>query len=283
MILSEKASYSTEFASCAVLRSQKYVTKIKYKNMKKTFILLLLNISLFSAFSQGYHQHGDSRLYLKMRDNSSFFAKIDGRTYDTHTDRLRINSIDAGWHRLMVYEKNGPHGQTRIVYRGRIEIPRASKVFAVVGGYNDLIIKRIEPINSNNYPPDNNNYNPVSLNMQQLTYTLNGTSFESDKLIIAKQAVSTNGVYADQVLQIMQNFSFESTKLDFAKFAYAYCADKNNYFSINSGFSFNSSIIDLNNFVASQGNSGNYNNNNYNFNDNNNHNNTNDDETGGDW
>lgn len=244
--------------------------------MKKFFVLIFLSTISMAAVCQEHH--GGSRLYLKMRDNSTFTVKLDGQFYDIPTDRFRSGRLQSGWHRLIVYEKFGPHGQSRITYRGRVEIPRASKVYAVVGASNNLIIKRIEPIHSNNPPTYNNNYNPVSLNMQQLSYTLTGASFESDKLTIAKQAVSSNGVYADQVLQIMQNFSFESTKVDFAKFAYAYCADKNNYYLVNNGFTFNSSINDLNNYVASQGNSGNYNNNfngnTYNNNYDNNNNNT---------
>jgi hypothetical protein len=44
--------------------------------------------------------------------------------------------------------------------------------------------------------------------------------------------------------------SFESTRLDFAKFAYTYTLDKENYYMVNNAFSFSSSVAELNNFIG---------------------------------
>jgi hypothetical protein len=253
--------------------------------MKKSLIFILVNFAVFSAFSQGHHHH-DSRFFLKMSDNSLFFVKFDGISYDNPTDKFRLNNVTPGWHRIVVFKRFGQYGQTRIVYKGGIDIDRSSKIFAVIDNYNELVIRKIVPTEDMHNPSNtgnSNNYNPVTLNMDQLSHTLNNASFESDKLIIAKQAVSSNGVYSDQVLQILGSFSFESTKLDFAKFAYQYCADRNNYYKINNEFTFKSSIDDLNNFISSQ----NYNENSYNNNQqqNNYHSTNNDDDegNGGDW
>jgi hypothetical protein len=47
----------------------------------------------------------------------------------------------------------------------------------------------------------------------------------------------------------MQQFSFESTRLDFARFAYAYVVDPQSYFMVNNAFAFSSSVDDLNRFL----------------------------------
>jgi len=44
-------------------------------------------------------------------------------------------------------------------------------------------------------------------------------------------------------------FSFEATRLDFAKFAYKYTYDISNYYKLNDAFTFESSIEELNNFI----------------------------------
>ena len=75
-------------------------------------------------------------------------------------------------------------------------------------------------------------------------------SFDDTKLKTAKSIVSNNCLYADQISAICRLFSFEESKLDFAKFAYKYCYDKKNYFKVNDVFEFDSSREELSNFTA---------------------------------
>ncbi len=76
------------------------------------------------------------------------------------------------------------------------------------------------------------------------------STFEDTKLKSAKSIISNNCLYADQITSICRLFTFEASKLDFAKFAYKYCYDKKNYFKVNDVFEFDSSRDDLSNFVA---------------------------------
>lgn len=91
-----------------------------------------------------------------------------------------------------------------------------------------------------------------NIDMQQLTGTLQHTSFESTKISIVKQAVANRTLYTDQVVQLLSYFSFESSKLDLAKYLYGNVADKQNYYQLSNAFAFDSSINDLNNFLASR-------------------------------
>ena len=50
----------------------------------------------------------------------------------------------------------------------------------------------------------------------------------------------------------MKLFSFEDSRLDFAKFAYGHTYDLGNYYQINSAFTFSSSVDELNDFIATQ-------------------------------
>ena len=47
-------------------------------------------------------------------------------------------------------------------------------------------------------------------------------------------------------------FSFEDSRLDFAKFAYDRTHDIGNYYKVNEGFTFESSIEELNDFIQSR-------------------------------
>ena len=78
-------------------------------------------------------------------------------------------------------------------------------------------------------------------------------SFEDTKLSTAKAILGGNCVSAEQVMQICKLFSFEASKLNFAKFAYGKTTDKGNYFKVNNVFDFDASKTELNNFVTNGG------------------------------
>lgn len=102
--------------------------------------------------------------------------------------------------------------------------------------------------NCNQYPQ--NNVNLMLQNQyQDLVLQIRNTSFEADKFSIAKQAIRSNYMSADQIGGIMMEFAYESTKLDFAKFAYPYCVDQQNYYQVNSAFGYSSSIQELEKFL----------------------------------
>jgi hypothetical protein len=81
--------------------------------------------------------------------------------------------------------------------------------------------------------------------------SISSKPFEENKLTIAKQIIGSNCLTCGQVKQIMTLFSFEQTKLDFAKYAYGYTYDLGNYYKLNDAFTFSSSIDELNAYIQS--------------------------------
>ncbi|MDI3545008.1 MAG: hypothetical protein PWP68_425 [Rikenellaceae bacterium] len=79
--------------------------------------------------------------------------------------------------------------------------------------------------------------------------SISSKSFEDSKLTLAKQIAASNHLTSKQVKEIMQLFSFEDSKLDFAKYAYKFVYDPNNYYIVNDAFKFSSSIDELNEFI----------------------------------
>lgn len=82
------------------------------------------------------------------------------------------------------------------------------------------------------------------------TNSVSSKSFEESKLTIAKQALNNNCLITSQVKEVMLLFTFEQTRLDFAKYAYTRTHDVGNYFKINDAFTFESSIDDLNSYIG---------------------------------
>lgn len=77
-------------------------------------------------------------------------------------------------------------------------------------------------------------------------------SFDDSKLVIAKQIAGSNCLTSSQVRDIAKLFSFEDSKLDFAKYCYGYTFDLGNYYMVNDAFDFESTIDELNNYINSR-------------------------------
>jgi hypothetical protein len=84
----------------------------------------------------------------------------------------------------------------------------------------------------------------------QLKQTLCNASFENSRLDIFEQALAYNYFTTQQVRSLMDEFWFESTKLQVAKLAYNKTVDPNNYYLVNNEFAFSSSIRELGDYVA---------------------------------
>jgi hypothetical protein len=81
---------------------------------------------------------------------------------------------------------------------------------------------------------------------------ISGKSFEDSKLTVAKQITKSNCLTAQQISEILKVFGFEETRLDFAKYAYDYCYNQNEYYLINESFQFESTIEELDAYLATK-------------------------------
>jgi hypothetical protein len=118
-----------------------------------------------------------------------------------------------------------------------------------------VVVNNPVPVNNTFVMPGYNGPVGCPMPMSQMDFmnarnSISNVSFESTKLQIARQVLTNNCMTAQQVSDIMRLFSFESSRLEFAKFAYAYTYDIGNYYMVNNAFSFESSINDLNRFIS---------------------------------
>lgn len=77
-------------------------------------------------------------------------------------------------------------------------------------------------------------------------------AFEDSKLTIAKQVTKAKCLFAKQVKEVMELFDYEESRLEFAKFAYDYTYDIDNYYLVNDAFQFELTIDDLNEYIESK-------------------------------
>ena len=69
-------------------------------------------------------------------------------------------------------------------------------------------------------------------------------------MVIAKQAIRDHEMMTtSQVIDLMNLLSFESSKLELAKYAYQYTVDRHKYFQLFNHFSFDSSVRALSDYM----------------------------------
>lgn len=74
-------------------------------------------------------------------------------------------------------------------------------------------------------------------------------SFDSHRKEKAKQFIIGNGINTEQLALVAKLFSFDSDRLDFLKWAYDYCTDKQHYAILSSEFTFSSNADELFRFI----------------------------------
>lgn len=107
--------------------------------------------------------------------------------------------------------------------------------------------------NSNSNSNNGNGCNGWPMNASNFAAaikSISNSSFDETRLSTAKSIASKNCLSSDQVVKICNLFSFEDSKLAFAKHAFSRTTDQKNYFKVNEVFSFDSSKEELNNYIS---------------------------------
>ena len=86
----------------------------------------------------------------------------------------------------------------------------------------------------------------------QLQHTIENKSFDDGKKAIFQQAIRSKCPTSAQVAVLLEEFSFDDSKLELAKYAYSRVADQSNFYLVNEAFSFDSTIEELNDYILKQ-------------------------------
>jgi hypothetical protein len=109
---------------------------------------------------------------------------------------------------------------------------------------NDVIVYN----NTTVAPNNNQNYN-YGADFQTLLNNLYSKQYDSDKLSMAKISTMSGNFNSQQVEDIMRTFINESSRLEYAEFAYAYVTDRANFGMVTNAFQYPSSAQDLTNYI----------------------------------
>jgi len=98
----------------------------------------------------------------------------------------------------------------------------------------------------------NRKYPMLPADFNSALVTVKNQKFDDTRLKTAKQITEANCLNAAQIVKIAEVFGFEESKLDYAKFAYNHCTERENYFKLNNIFNFSSSVDELTAYIQEQ-------------------------------
>ncbi len=248
--------------------------------MKAFITAIAITLTALSATAG----HKSSAFSLKMFDNGSFSVVLDNKPFRM-SNAFSIPKIEPGYHKLKVIRyvlhPCGTYMQ-QVAYKGWITIPPKSVVYSMISCHNQYNVVKVEPYfcppagggcgngwdddcedeYGYGYETGGNGWGPPvpppppapvcmsPVEFMQLKTSIVSKSFDSSKLQVARQALGYNYFSSAQIADLMLLFSFESSRLEFAKNAYAKVLDKHNFYIVNNAFTFESSIQELNQFIA---------------------------------
>jgi hypothetical protein len=236
--------------------------------------LLLFLILLSPAVSELYS--GDSYLNVSLYDDGEFYVAFDSKELPTPGNIAEFDGLEPGDHYLRISKSTVKvPAKNDIIFEGRVRIPAGYNIYAVIDEYNSFSVYKKVPSSKGRCRFDCDYFKhcggeeKTGNTEHQEQYTdeckykvigeteykdfrksISSRNFESSNVEITKGMLDKNMVTTDQVKEILSYFSFESNKLDIAKYAYKHTCDSKNYFKLYDAFTFDSSIEELKNYIS---------------------------------
>ena len=226
--------------------------------------VLLTNFS----FSQ------NSYLQLSLYDDADFSVLFDN-TELSPGNYAEFDNISAGEHKLKIVKQDPSIlQQSSVIFDGSIKIPAGFDIYAVIDEYNAFTVYKKKRYGINRYIPvgqyvrkcgEAHNYTDKDKqkysdecsykimkkdDFKDLKGSINNRSFESTNLDIAKTAIDNNYLSSEQVRELMSFFTFETNKLEIAKYSYKKVCDPGNFFKVYDVFDFESSVTELKDYIS---------------------------------
>lgn len=226
--------------------------------MKK--IYLLAAIALMAQISFG------AELFVRVARIGSHSTTAYNQTQTNTTNIFRFFELPGGNLNLQITDLQTGYS----IYNGYVNIVANQRIVAELDINGNLQIIQTSSItatnwytttpgnvvyNPNPYPNQNNGGYPNGTNDQafgQFLQLLDNESFDSRKLELANSYVNKTNLSAQQIADISKKFTFDSNRLDWAKHAYNKCYDKANYFLLKSTFTFSSNYSALEEYMEGQ-------------------------------
>lgn len=188
------------------------------------------------------------------------YVTLNGRKYNVNgrNNELSLSNLTVGRYQVKIYVKerggrNGRFQTDKLMYQGNIQLRNGYHTDVYVNRFGRVFTDNVRITRNGGFNPGNGRwgFQPISSSgFLSLKNAIKNAGFDQTKLTIAKQASEENDFTTDQVKELMDLFSFESSKIDLAKTYYESVIDQDRYTDIYNTFAFSSSKEELAKFIS---------------------------------
>ncbi len=246
--------------------------------MKNWFLILMISALAFNS------AEGQSMIKVKLTDNSPLNVAVDHRYFNKRGTSVTVGDLPAGRHFVQIYSfERGRRGRgyDNIIYEGRVRTQAGRVTILEFDPYSRNTSISEEDINAymanrapvrNNDPMqgedinnngDNNSVaSPVASSVaigsltqpriDQLKTTIEAKKTDTEKTNFLKSELKDDQLTTSQVGMIMDWLGFESSKLDFAEWAWNITVDRYTFNTLEDKFTYKNYRDDLDKFLKTK-------------------------------
>lgn len=247
--------------------------------MKKIYLPIVLTIVALNVYGQWkkpqYRQNypmpqqvvqqantNSAALHLSFSSYNNYTISIGTQTLSFYGNQFFFENVPPGLVMVSIrFQTNSPNGNTwQTAYNGAINFEANTRLYANIDGLGILRVTQRELLpNTPGTWPSNPNTQPqtapqviftTDVQAAELINRLRNIGFDSKKVLTAKNALKGGNYTAKQVKMILEAFSFDSYRLEVAKYAYDISLDKSNFFVVGDAFDFDSYAQELETYIA---------------------------------
>ncbi|MDO5615985.1 MAG: DUF4476 domain-containing protein [Cruoricaptor ignavus] len=215
-----------------------------------------------SQFRWNYN-YGYAEVFLRIPENGYFTVEIGDQIMGNASGKFRFFDLPSGNIPISIYSGDF------LVYNSVINVKNNTRI--VLDFFTDYGLYLLDnyPVQAQNYGykqwddvwnnPYNQNGNSYYYNDYQVMNDeqfsgfmaqLSRQSFDKDRLSFINAQMPHTWFTANQIYEILKQFSFEDKKLDLAKKMFHKCVDKPNFYRVYDAFDFDSYKQKLMNYVS---------------------------------
>ena len=200
--------------------------------------LLLLVLTILSLTSYAGSNCGLSDFKLIIKDHGFYTVSLDGQYLTSSQHAFYFDRIRPGMHRLVVMKNYGRKHcrfgrNMEVMYDGLVQILPESSMMAYFDRFAGFeIVAQVEDCHNIFHEEIHPICGMSQFQFEDFCNSISRRNFESTRVELAKTAIQQNNFTTDQIKVLLSYFTFESSKLEVAKLAYAKTIDRQNYFRI---------------------------------------------------
>jgi Domain of unknown function (DUF4476) len=232
--------------------------------MKNILLVICSFVLVINSFAQN-----NSNITISTTGNNNLKIRFDGKQYSLLDRSVTFQNIQPGNHTIVIYQlqrKNNGTNDFVEVYNNTITLIARKHLEVSVLRFGKVAMDEnfmeSDNWNEGSYNPRNNNqgnnYSGVNSGVvtdQQfvlLKKAVIDAVYDDEKLSTGKVILKNNLFTAPQIKELCKLFIYDDRRLDFAKFAYDYCAEKGIYITVLDTFIYPSNKTALLNFIRNK-------------------------------